>query len=126
MEAQAPPACAGFVVLACAKGMKNAGSQDYGGLIATAGGLPFIGATTYDKNCRVFDNISGEALWEATAPFWGNATLRQPIQINGQQFVVIAAVGGKDTRSKSIGACAAFAPAKNPGQPSPRSILCAS
>ena len=32
-----------------AKGMKDTGSENYGGPIVTAGGLVFIGATVYDK-----------------------------------------------------------------------------
>ena len=91
-----------------AKGMKNTGTENYGGPIVTAGGLVFIGATNYDKKFRAFDKSSGELLWEATLPFSGNAT---PItyQIDGRQYVVIAAGGGKDLRSKSGGLYVAFA-----------------
>ena len=74
----------------------------------TAGGLLFIGATNYDKKFRAYDKATGELLWETTLPFSGNAT---PItyQVNGRQFVVIAAGGGKDLRSKSGGVYVAFA-----------------
>lgn len=91
-----------------ARGLKNTGSENYGGPIVTAGGLLFIGATNYDKKFRVFDKTTGELLWETTLPFAGNAT---PItyQINGRQYVVIAAGGGKDLRSKSGGVYVAFA-----------------
>jgi quinoprotein glucose dehydrogenase len=90
------------------QGMKNTGSENYGGPIVTAGGLLFIGATNYDKKFRVFDKASGELLWETTLPFSGNAT---PItyQVNGKQYVVIAAGGGKDTKSPSGGVYVAFA-----------------
>jgi quinoprotein glucose dehydrogenase len=89
------------------QGMKNTGSENYGGPIVTAGGLLFIGATNYDKKFRVFDKASGELLWETTLPFSGNAT---PItyQVNGKQYVVIAAGGGKDTKSPSGGVYVAF------------------
>lgn len=91
-----------------AKGIKNTGTESYGGPIVTAGGLLFIGATSYDKKFRAFDKATGELLWEATLPFSGNAT---PItyELNGRQYVVIAAGGGKDLRSKSGGVYVAFA-----------------
>jgi quinoprotein glucose dehydrogenase len=90
------------------QGMKNTGSENYGGPIVTAGGLLFIGATNYDKKFRVFDKSTGQLLWETTLPFSGNAT---PItyEVSGKQYVVIAAGGGKDTRSPSGGVYLAFA-----------------
>ena len=96
-----------------AKGMKNTGSENYGGPIVTAGGLLFIGATNYDKQFRAFDKATGELLWKTTLPFAGNATPAS-YAVNGRQFVVIAAGGGKDPRSPSGGAYVAFAlPAPN-------------
>lgn len=91
-----------------AKGLKNTGTENYGGPLVTAGGLVFIGATNYDKKFRAFDKSSGELLWETTLPFSGNAT---PItyEVSGRQFVVIAAGGGKDLKSKSGGVYVAFA-----------------
>jgi len=91
-----------------AKGMKNTGSENYGGPIVTAGGLLFIGATNYDKKFHAFDKSTGEILWETTLPFAGNAT---PITyaVNGRQFIVIAAGGGKDPKSGSGGVYVAFA-----------------
>ncbi len=90
------------------KGMKNTGSENYGGPVVTAGGLLFIGATSYDRKFHVYDKATGELLWETTLPFGGNAT---PItyEVNGRQYVVIAAGGGKDLRSKSGGLYVAFA-----------------
>ncbi len=91
-----------------AKGVKNTGTENYGGPIVTAGGLLFIGATNFDKKFRAFDKSTGELLWETTLPFSGNAT---PItyEVNGRQYVVIAAGGGKDPKSKSGGVYVAFA-----------------
>lgn len=91
-----------------AKGMKNTGSENYGGPIVTAGGLLFIGATNYDRKFRAFDKSTGELLWETTLPFAGNAT---PIsyEIDGRQYVVIAAGGGKDVKHSSGGIYVAFA-----------------
>jgi quinoprotein glucose dehydrogenase len=55
----------------------------------------FIGATVLDKKFRAFDKASGKLLWEALLPFSANAT---PIayEINGRQYVVIAAGGQRD------------------------------
>jgi quinoprotein glucose dehydrogenase len=90
-----------------AKGMRNTGSENYGGPIVTAGGLVFLGATNFDKKIRAFDKASGELLWEATLPFAGNAT-PATYGVNGRQFVVIAAGGGKDLKSASGGVYVAF------------------
>lgn len=91
-----------------AKGMKNTGTENYGGPLVTAGGLLFIGATNYDKKFHAYDKATGTLLWETTLPFAGNAT---PItyERNGRQFVVIAAGGGKDLKSPSGGVYVAFA-----------------
>jgi glucose dehydrogenase len=91
-----------------ANGLKDTGTDNYGGPIVTAGGLLFIGATNYDKKFRAFDKSTGDLLWETTLPYSGNAT---PItyQVNGRQYVAIAAGGGKDPKSKSGGTYVAFA-----------------
>jgi quinoprotein glucose dehydrogenase len=91
-----------------ASGLKNTGTENYGGPIVTAGGLLFIGATDFDKKFRAFDKTTGELLWETMLPFSGNAT-PATYEVNGKQFVVIAAGGGKDMKSKSGGAYVAFA-----------------
>jgi quinoprotein glucose dehydrogenase len=91
-----------------AKGMKNTGSENYGGPVVTAGGLLFIGATNIDKKFHVYDKSSGKLLWETTLPFAGNAT-PATYMVNGRQYVVIAAGGGKDPRSPAGGVYVAFA-----------------
>ena len=90
------------------KGLKNTGSENYGGPVVTAGGLVFIAATNYDKKIRAFDKATGQLLWEATLPYAGNDT-PATYAINGRQFLVIAAGGGKDIRSASGGVYIAFA-----------------
>lgn len=90
-----------------ARGMKNTGSENYGGPIVTAGGLVFIAATNYDKKFRAFDKKTGALLWEYTMPFAGNAT-PATYEADGRQFVVIAAGGGK-SQDKSGGLYVAFA-----------------
>ena len=91
-----------------AKGMSNTGTENYGGPIVTAGGLLFIGATNFDKRFRAYDKSTGELLWETTLPFAGNAT-PATYEVQGRQFVVIAAGGGKDPKSRSGGIYVAFA-----------------
>jgi quinoprotein glucose dehydrogenase len=91
-----------------AQGMKNTGTENYGGPIVTAGGLLFIAATDFDKKLRAFDKTTGELLWETALPFAGNAT-PATYSVNGRQFIVIAAGGGKDPNSPSGGVYEAFA-----------------
>jgi quinoprotein glucose dehydrogenase len=75
-------------------GLKNTGSENYGGPVVTASGLLFIGATNYDRKFRAFDASTGKVLWETTLPAAGNAT-PAVYAVNGRQYVVIAAGGGK-------------------------------
>jgi quinoprotein glucose dehydrogenase len=74
----------------------------------TAGGLLFIGAASFDKKFRAFDKSTGELLWQTTLPFAGNAT-PAAYEVNGRQYVVIAAGGGKDPKSASGGVYVTFA-----------------
>lgn len=104
-----------------AQGMKNTGSENYGGPIVTAGGLVFIGATDFDRKFRAFDKATGELLWEAALPFSGNGT-PCTYEVAGRQFVVVPAGGGKApgqsaavNASKSGGVYVAFALRKGGG-----------
>lgn len=90
-----------------AQGLKNTGTENYGGGVVTAGGLLFIGATNHDKKFHAYDKLTGELLWEATLPAAGNAT-PAIYEIKGRQFVVIAAGGGK-SGAPSGGSYVAFA-----------------
>jgi quinoprotein glucose dehydrogenase len=89
-------------------GMKDTGTENYGGPIVTAGGLVFIAATNFDKKLRAFDKDTGKLLWEAVLPFAGNAT-PATYEIGGRQYVVIAAGGGKAVGLPSGGVYVAFA-----------------
>ncbi|MDQ2798670.1 MAG: PQQ-binding-like beta-propeller repeat protein, partial [Armatimonadota bacterium] len=91
-----------------AEGMKDTGSENYGGPVVTAGGLVFIGATNFDKKFHAFDKATGKLLWETTLLFAGNAT-PATYEVDGRQYVVIAAGGGKDLGSPSGGVYVAFA-----------------
>ncbi len=90
-----------------AKGMKNTGSENYGGPVVTAGGLLFIGATDLDRKFHAYDKATGKLLWETELDAGGNAT-PAVYEANGRQFVVIAAGGGK-SGAASGGAYYAFA-----------------
>ncbi|MCA0374293.1 MAG: pyrroloquinoline quinone-dependent dehydrogenase [Gemmatimonadetes bacterium] len=90
-----------------AKGVRNTGTDNYGGAIVTANGLLFIAATTYDNKIRAFDKRTGALLWEHALPFAGNAT-PSTYMVNGTQYLVIACGGGKNG-APSGGVYVAFA-----------------
>jgi quinoprotein glucose dehydrogenase len=72
-----------------AKGVKDTGSENYGGPIVTADGLVIIGATNFDRKIRAFDSQTGALLWEYRMEYSGNAT-PATYMIGGKQYVVIA------------------------------------
>jgi quinoprotein glucose dehydrogenase len=94
-----------------AHGLKDTGSENYGGPIVTAGGLLFIGATVYDRRFRAFDTSTGKLLWETELPFAGCAT-PATYMIDGRQYVVIAASGGRDPKGPVGGSYVSFALSK--------------
>ncbi|HYE31743.1 MAG TPA: pyrroloquinoline quinone-dependent dehydrogenase [Methylomirabilota bacterium] len=79
-----------------ARGIPPTGTENYGGPVVTAGGLIFIAATA-DETIRAFDKDTGKILWQAKLPFGGNAT-PSVYMLNGRQYVVISAGGGKSGR----------------------------
>lgn len=89
------------------QGVQNTGSENYGGSVVTAGGLLFIGATNHDRKFHAFDKSTGKLLWETTLLAAGNAT-PAVFEVEGRQFIVIAAGGGK-SGSPSGGTYVAFA-----------------
>ncbi|MCA8166225.1 glucose/quinate/shikimate family membrane-bound PQQ-dependent dehydrogenase [Burkholderia gladioli] len=62
-----------------------------GGPATTAGGVFFIGATA-DNYIRGYDTNNGKLLWEQRLPAGGQAT-PMTYEVNGRQYVVIAAGG---------------------------------
>ena len=76
-----------------ARGVAPTGTEMYGGPIVTAGGLVFI-AATMDAKFRAFDKSTGKLLWETQLPASGYPT-PSTFRVNGKQYVVIAAGGGK-------------------------------
>jgi quinoprotein glucose dehydrogenase len=75
------------------RGIPQTGTENYGGPVVTAGGVLFIGATQ-DEKFRAFDKNTGELLWETQLPAGGYAT-PAVYEVDGKQYVVIAAGGGK-------------------------------
>jgi len=98
-----------------ATGQTGTGTENYGGPIVTAAGLLFIGAANFDKKFRAYDKSTGQLLWETALPFSGNATPAS-YEVNGRQFVVIAAGGGKDPKSRSGGVYVSFAVPDEPSR----------
>ena len=92
---------------AAAKGHGNTGTQLFGGGIVTAGGLVFIGASQ-DEKFRAFDKNTGKVLWEYQLPAGGYAT-PCTYEVDGKQFVVIAAGGGGRQLTKAGDYYIAFA-----------------
>ena len=90
------------------QGMRNTGSELYGGPIVTAGGVVFIGATVYDRKFHAFDSRTGKLLWETELPFAGIAT-PSTYMVDGRQYVVIACSGGRDPKGPVGGTYVAFA-----------------
>jgi len=91
-----------------AAGMRNTGSENYGGPVVTGSGLLFIGATIYDRKFRAFDSQSGAVLWEGALPYAGTAT---PItyMVDGRQYVAIATSGQRDPKGPQGSAYVVFA-----------------
>jgi quinoprotein glucose dehydrogenase len=91
-----------------AQGMKNTGSENYGGPVVTAGGVLFIGATVYDRIFHAFDASTGTPLWQYELPFAGMAT-PSTYMVGGKQYVVTVSSGGRDPKRPVGGAYVAFA-----------------
>lgn len=76
-----------------ARGIEKTGTENYGGPIVTKTGVLFIAATK-DGMFRAFDKRNGKLLWETQLPASGFAT-PATYEVNGKQYVVIAAGGTK-------------------------------
>jgi quinoprotein glucose dehydrogenase len=76
-----------------ARGIPPTGTTNFGGSIATAGGLVFIGATQ-DHKFRAFDSRTGEVLWETQLETGAYAT-PCTYTVNGKQYVAVAVGGGR-------------------------------
>ncbi|MEJ0088858.1 MAG: PQQ-binding-like beta-propeller repeat protein [Limisphaerales bacterium] len=91
-----------------AQGVPKTGTENYGGPIVTAGGLLFCSGTR-DAKIRAFDKDSGTELWSGKLPWVGSAP-PATYEVNGRQYVVIAATGNKLGKASEYGdAYVAFA-----------------
>jgi quinoprotein glucose dehydrogenase len=75
-----------------ARGEPPTGTFNIGGPVVTKGGLVFIGAAM-DERLHAYDKATGELLWEFQMEFGGYAT-PSTYEIDGRQYIVIAAGGG--------------------------------
>jgi quinoprotein glucose dehydrogenase len=91
-----------------AKGMKDTGSENYGGGVATASGLFLIGATLFDHKLHAFESKTGKLLWDSELPYSGDST---PLtyMAGGKQYVVIGASGSRDPKGPKGTAFVAYA-----------------
>jgi len=76
-----------------AVGVRDTGSLNLGGSIATAGGVVFIGATN-DSRFRAFESRTGKRLWEANLEASGHTSPITYLGRDGRQYVVLMAAGG--------------------------------
>ena len=75
------------------QGIRHTGTENYGGPVVTKGGLVFI-ASTMDEKLRAFNKTTGEVVWDYQLSAGGFAT-PATYEVDGEQFIVIAAGGGK-------------------------------
>lgn len=91
-----------------ARGFPKTGTENYGGAIATAGGLLFCSGTR-DGKIYAFDKDTGTELWSGKLPWVGIAP-PATYSIHGRQYVVITSTGNKLGKESEYGdACVAFA-----------------
>jgi quinoprotein glucose dehydrogenase len=91
-----------------AQGLKDTGSENYGGPILTATGLLFIGATLFDHKLRAFDSHTGQLLWQTELPYAGVGT-PATYQIDGKQYVVIVTDNARNKKGPQGFAYVAYA-----------------
>lgn len=89
------------------KGIRNTGTMNFGGAVATAGGLVFVAATA-DEKIRAFEKHSGRLLWEYQLPAGGYAT-PSVYMVDGKQYVVISAGGSGKNGTQAGDSIVAFA-----------------
>lgn len=90
-----------------AAGLKGTGAENYGGAMTTAGGLVFCTGTP-DRKIRAFDADTGAELWAGDLPFDGSTT-PTTYEVDGRQYVVVAAVGVRMIHGPAGDAWVAFA-----------------
>ena len=89
------------------RGIPKTGTENFPGAIVTGGGLVFCGGTR-DLKIRAFDSSNGEELWAFKLPYGGFAR-PATYDVDGRQYVVIAATGGGKLAGELGDAYIAFA-----------------
>jgi quinoprotein glucose dehydrogenase len=95
------------------RGEPPTGTFNMGGSLVTAGGLVFIGAAM-DERFHAYDKETGRLLWEFQMEAGGYAT-PSTYEVDGRQYVLIAAGGGGKPGTKPGNAYYCFAlPTRRP------------
>ncbi len=103
-------------------GVRDTGSVNLGGSIATAGGLVFIGASN-DSRFHAFDSRTGRLLWEAKVEASGHTSPVTYMGRDGRQYVALMAAGGGAFLGGGISnSLVAFALPDVPRKPLPASV----
>lgn len=74
-------------------GVRDTGTVNLGGSIATGGGLIFIGATN-DARFRAYDSKAGKVLWETKLEANAHTSPVTYMGRDGRQYVAVMAAGG--------------------------------
>lgn len=88
-------------------GIRNTGTEVFGGPVVTAGNIIFIGGTP-DEKIRAFSKHDGTLLWEYQLPAGAYATPSVYL-IDGKQYVVICAGGAGKLGTRAGKSVIAFA-----------------
>ncbi len=103
-------------------GVRNTGSLNLGGSIATAGGLVFIGATN-DSRFHAFESKTGNLLWETRLEASGQSSPVTYMGRDGRQYVALMAAGGGTNLGGGLSnTLVAFALPDVPRKPLPISV----
>ena len=103
-------------------GVRNTGTLNLGGSIATAGGLVFIGATN-DSRFRAFESKTGKLLWDTELEASAHTIPITYLGRDGRQYVAVMATGGGAfLNGGSSNTLVAFALPEVPRKPLPESV----
>jgi glucose dehydrogenase len=103
-------------------GVRDTGTVNLGGSIATAGGLLFIGAAN-DSRFRAYESKTGKLLWEARLEASAHTSPITYMGRDGRQYVAVNAAGGGGYFSGGLSnTLVAFALPDVPRTPLPASV----
>jgi glucose dehydrogenase len=106
-------------------GVRDTGSMNLGGSIATAGDVVFIGAAN-DSRFRAFESKTGKLLWETKLEASGHTSPITYMGRDGRQYVALMAAGGGAFLNGGLSnSLVAFALPGVPRKPLPPSVATA-